>query len=123
MNRTGENTVISITILILGFVGREKRYIATFTLHLLLAPLFPVILGFYIQVSVPSTGGSMPELIVVRIISPSAIQQTVCIPTGSYEAVTFFNFLIMKKSSSSCFQYSLENKQTHNKSWGKMFGK
>lgn len=36
--------------------------------------LFPNILGLYVQVSMPSTGGNMPELLMIKLIFSSVTQ-------------------------------------------------
>lgn len=69
---TGENIVINMTTFISGFVGWEKRFAAMLILYLWLVT-FPKNLGFYVQVSMPSTGGNMPELLMIRITFSSAI--------------------------------------------------
>ena len=62
-----------MTTFIFGFVGWEKRFVATIILYLLLVTLFPKNLGLHVQVSMPSTGGNMPKLLMIRIIFSSAI--------------------------------------------------
>lgn len=72
----------------------------------------------------------MPELVMITIIFSSAIHlmtfnhclkrrpileqmavSCLCIPTGSCKTVTLFNFLILKKSSTLCFQLPLKKKK------------
>jgi len=63
---------INMTTFIFSFVGWEKRFIAMLILHRLLVK-FPKNLGFYVQVLMLSSGGNMPELLMIRIIFASAM--------------------------------------------------